>query len=271
VRVERLSHAHESAVRELLHQDPIQNLFLLGFLDASSLERGMWYGMVDGQSVPAVVLVLPGRLVVPWAPDVEHAAALGRFLKQRYPPCMFVGPRDACDALWRAWAEGVIPDRYYDQRLYLCVRAPAGPRVTGFRRANLSEWRQVALFSGLMEAEDLGRNPSDEYPELHGQVVRDRIRNGRTWVIEQERELRFQINVGTTTPFGCQVGGTWVPPEHRGRGLATDGMRELCRRLVPKHQCVTLHVNEANLPAVRVYERSGFARHAAFRLITVGA
>jgi predicted GNAT family acetyltransferase len=46
-------------------------------------------------------------------------------------------------------------------------------------------------------------------------------------------------------------------------------MEELCRRLLRRHGVVTLHVNEANLPAVRVYENAGFERQASFRLITV--
>lgn len=247
----------------------MSNLFLLGFLDANSLARGLWYGVTDRERVRAVVLVLPGRLAVPFALEPGLAGDLGRMLKPRHPPCMVVGPRAACDALWDAWARDVTPERFYDQRLYVCSAAPPGGPVAGFRKATLSEWEIVARQAGRMEEEDLGRNPAREHPELHEQVVRDRIRNGKTWVIERDGAIVFQINVGTALPIGCQVGGTYVPPEHRGAGLATEGMRELCRRLLPKHRIVTLHVNEANTPAVTVYERSGFERSTPFRLITV--
>lgn len=267
--VQRLSHLHEAAVEELLQQDPVSNLFLLGFVDANSLSRGLWYGVTEGEHVRAVVLMLPGRLAVPFAPDPALAGQLGRMLRPRHPPCMVVGPRTACDALWDAWARDVTPDRFYDQRLYVCREPPPGGPVPGFRKATLTEWEVVARQAGIMEEEDLGRNPATEHPELHDQVVRDRIRNGKTWVIEREGEILFQINVGTALPIGCQVGGTYVPPKHRGKGLATEGMRELCRWLLPKHRLVTLHVNEGNTPAVRVYERSGFERSAPFRLITV--
>lgn len=268
--VQRLSQTHEPAVAAILRADPVQNLFLLGFLDASSLSRGFWYGTIEQGQVTSVALVLPSRLAVPWSPDPRDAADIGRHLRGRHPPSMLVGPRAATDALWDAWSAGeVAPDRFYDQRLYVCRTPPPGPSVAGFRKAHLGEWEIVAANAGRMEAEDLGRNPADDFPELHEQVVRDRIRNGKTWVIERERRILFQINVGTATAVGCQVGGTWVPPDARGQGLATDGMKELCRRLLPKHPMVTLHVNEANSPAVRVYEKAGFDRDAPFRLITV--
>jgi predicted GNAT family acetyltransferase len=41
-------------------------------------------------------------------------------------------------------------------------------------------------------------------------------------------------------------------------------------RLLARRPLVSLHVNEANGPAVRVYEKVGFDRADAFRLITVG-
>ena len=77
----------------------------------------------------------------------------------------------------------------------------------------------------------------------------------------------FQVNVGATHARGCQVGGTWVPRADRGRGLASAGVAATCRWLLARYPRVTLHVNEANGPAVRVYEKAGFRRDAAFRLI----
>jgi GNAT superfamily N-acetyltransferase len=269
VKVERLGPEHDVALRGLLASDPVQNLFLIGFFETNGFSKSQWYGIVDGPDVVAVALVLPGRLAVPWSPDPGNAAAIGRAIRGKHPPSMVIGPRLASDALWSTWAKGVNADRYYDQRLYVCREPSPGPPVDGFRLATGQEWATIAAYAGQMEREDLGRNPAVDYPELHGQAVRDRIRGGRTWVIVRDGAIRFLINVGATTRDGCQVGGTFVPPEGRGRGLATDGMRELARRLLPTHPMLTLHVNEANLPAVRVYEKAGFQRAAPFRLITV--
>ena len=218
----------------------------------------------------AAALVIPGRLVVPFAPDPADALAIGRWLRGRYPACMLIGPRPESDALWDGWTHGHTPPlRFYDQRLYTIDTPTVGPRVPGFRRAVLSDWETIASFSGAMEQEDLGRDPRQVEAGLHGRVVRDRIERGATWVIERDGELVFTLNVGTICEHGCQVGGTYVPPAHRGQGIATEGMQAMVRHLLTESPMVTLHVNEANTPAVRAYERVGFARSRPFRLVTV--
>ncbi len=255
-------------MEELLRQQAAINLFLLGFLEMHGLDRACWIGASQDEELAGVALLVPGRLLVPYCPNPEHGAAIGRFMRPRYRPCMVVGPRAECDTLWSAWSE-LPAQRSYDQRLYVCTEPPKGLDPTGFRQARLDEAPVVAHNSGQMEQEDLGRNPHEADPEMHTRVVRDRIEAGRTWVIEQDGSIVFQINVGTQTALGCQVGGTWVPPDHRGQGLATIGMRAVCRLLLRDHPRITLHVNEANTPAVVVYERSGFVRDAPFRLMTV--
>jgi len=215
-------------------------------------------------------MVLPGRLSVPWVPVREDALALGRNLARLHTPCMLVGPRDDCDGLWETWAPGVEPTRRYDQRLYLLEDAPEVGLITGFRRARYDDWSVVARYAAEMEEEDLGTNPATEDPDLHEKVVQERVKAGRTWVIERGGEIVFQINVGTTTAWGCQIGGTFVPQTHRGKGLATQGVAALMDRLLSRQPQVTLHVNEANRAAVRVYEKVGFSKAAPFRLITVG-
>ena len=265
----RLGREHEASTEQLLLQDVEANLFLLGFLDAHPIERMWWYGVVQGDRVQAVVMLLPGRLAVPWCPDPAHAALLGHMLRARHPPCMMVGPRQATDALWAVWAPEVALRRRYDQRLYACTTPPRGTRVAGFRPARPHELEQLAVNAGLMEEEDLGRNPMRVNPRQHRQVVADRIGARRTWVIVRDRAVVFQINVGTITHWGVQVGGTYVPPQFRGRGYAKAGMLALVRELLRVHPRITLHVNEANAAAVRVYESSGFKRSCAFRLLTL--
>ncbi len=266
----RLDDAWEPALDELLLRAPATNLFLLGYADAIPLRRAWWYGVRHGDRLRAVCLVVPGRLIVPFAPlDPRDATALGNHLRRRHPPAMMVGPRAACDALWEAFAPDAPLDRHYDQRLYQCTQP--GPRhpVPGFRKAALDDLDVIAEQARHMEHEDLGRWPDADDPDAWRRGMRRRIERGQTWVIERSGEIVFQIHVGTVTAWGAQVGGTWVPPEHRGRGLATEGMAGLSRALLPGHRMLTLHVNEANTPAVRVYEKAGYVADAPFRLLTV--
>lgn len=271
--VVRLTEAHGAALEELLLLDPPVNLFLLGYLDAVPVPRAWWYGALDGDRVVAAALLVPGRLVVPFSPDPAHATALGRALGRRHRPCMMVGPRAACDALWAPWGRGARIDRWHDQRLYVCDThaLPERDPLPGFRRAHPDDFAEVLDQAAAMEVEDIGRFRLDDDPDGFREGVRRRIQQGQTWVVERDGALVFQIHVGTETAFGCQVGGTYVPPAHRGQGLATAGMLELGRRLRRRHKRITLHVNEANAPAVRVYERSGYRPHAPFRLVTLAS
>lgn len=278
--VELLSHAHRPALTGLLEQDPVANLFLLGWLRSQDMTRAPWFGVVRRGELVAAALVVPERLAVPWAPAADDAADIGRRLKHLAQVAgMVIGPREACDALWAGWEPGRAR-LWYDQRLYVQEEAPGGPPVDGFRRAAMRDLDHLVLASARMEEEDLGRNPLDVDPVGHEAATRERIRSGRTWVVERDGELVFHIHAGTWIAEGCQVGGTYVAPAHRGQGLGTAGMRELGRTLLmpspdgrhppdPDHVAparVTLHVNEANTPAIRAYESAGYRRVHAFRL-----
>ncbi len=267
-RVQRLSSEDRPAIQTLLEQEAICNLFLIGFVEANPIDRGWWYGVVCDGVLSGVVLVLPGRLAVPFCPEPNDAAQIGDQLYHLHRPTLVVGPRTASDALWARWARGQRAGRTYDQRLYCLQHPPGGEDPPGFRRAMYEEWPEIADYSAAMEREDLGMDPASENPQLHDQVVQERIKSGRTWVIERDESILFQINVGTTHPYGVQIGGTYVPPAHRGRGHAKGGVAALGRRLLARYPRVTLHVNEANAPAIRVYEACGFLRDAPFRLIT---
>ncbi len=54
------------------------------------------------------------------------------------------------------------------------------------------------------------------------------------------------------------VWGMWVAPESRGRGLATDMLRELLEPARVGSRTVVLHVSEGNTAARRLYESNGF-------------
>lgn len=265
----RLTSSDEAALEELLMVDPVVNLFLLGFADEHPLSRWPWYGVPGwGGRLVAAALVVPDRLMVPFAPDERDAHRLGLRLRRHHVPCMMVGPRAACDAAWAAWAPRTQPARWHDQRLYVCDAPSSLPPIEGFRRATWDEWPKVAALSAAMQIEDMDVDPRERGQE-HAKQVQERIRAGRTWVVEHAGELVYTVNVGTRGHLGCQIGGTYVPPRHRGRGIAKAATAAAVRELLKRHPRVTLHVNEANHPAVAVYERIGFVSHAAYRLATV--
>lgn len=275
-RATRLRGAHHRALRRALEEDVDSNLFALGMLQTWGLaerEGARWWGVGDARRLRAVAwagrpVPDPGPaeaagLVVPWG-DPDGCTLLGRAIADGGQPAMVIGPRAASDALWHGL--GAPPPRiWFDQRLYVCARPSEGPALA-VRVARPDELAVISDMAGRMMAEDLGEDPRARDPAGHERLVQARLLAGRVLVSEDDGELVFKLDIGTRTDAGAQVGGTWVPPHRRGGGLATAGMRAATRLLLKQVPRVTLHVNEANVAAVRAYERAGYTAAAAFRL-----
>lgn len=275
----RLRAAHLPALRATLQEDVDANLFSLGVLRTWGLDGQVgarWWGVGDARRLRAAVWVgrpvpdpgprTPAGLAVPWGEEAA-AEAVGRALAAAGPPRLVIGPRASSDALWRGLGQPT-PRVWYDQRLYACRQVAPGPALA-IRPARPDELDRVADMAARMMAEDLGEDPRARDPEGHLRLVRARLLAGRVLVAEADGELVFKLDVGTRTEEGAQVGGTWVPPHRRGAGLATAGMRAATRLLLAQVPAVTLHVNEANAPAVRAYLAAGFRPAAAFRLASL--
>jgi uncharacterized protein len=261
-------------VRSLLLRNLPANLFLLGFLeridvpdaDKTLTMAGLWSD--DDATPQAVVLVSRGGLAVPYAPSPWDAVELGRHLRGRQAIGMVVGPREACDALWTGMEVDHRPRLLQDQRLYVAEQVPEGPVCQGQRLATLADANVVERYTSLMMLEDLGFDPAFYDPVVHREQVLRRIRQGNTFVVEHDGTLTFKVDVGTRLPgSGATLGGTYVPPGWRGRGLCQSAMRGVTRALLAQFPRVALHVNEANTSAVRAYEGAGYQRRDPFRII----
>jgi RimJ/RimL family protein N-acetyltransferase len=270
------------ALQALLLQDPLPNLFLLSLVEHEALagerSKGIFYGLWEEDrhhpgeprnDLAATVYVSPTGLVVPFCPWSEHAAVLGRHVDQHHSPQLIIGPRLASDLFWDATDKLATVRTRYDQRLYVAHRASAGPVAEGLRLATLDDAADLSRFSSRMMLEDLGFDPAITNPRAHTASVLRRIHEGRSWVVEQHGRLVFKIDLGSACSEGALVGGTYVVPDRRGEGLCARAMRGVLAALLQTHPCVTLHLNEANAPAVGCYERAGFERDVAMRLMVL--
>jgi uncharacterized protein len=269
-------------VEALLCRDVETNLFLLGVLQTAGptgLPPGAWWGadarperLRTGGDLAALVFVASSALAngrnlgVPVG-DPEGCRVIGEALRPYGPIRLVIGPRQASDAFWSGLGDPAARIRY-EQRLYVCHEVSEGPELL-VRRAMLAEAPVLADMAGQMMLEDLGEDPRLYDPEGHLRLVTERIRVGRTFVGVDRGVIVFKVDVGTRFDRGCQVGGTFVPPPFRGQGLSVRGMRTICRMLLDELPVVTLHVNEANLPAVRCYEGVGFERATPYRLMSL--
>ncbi|NOY27981.1 MAG: GNAT family N-acetyltransferase [Oligoflexia bacterium] len=272
----RLDRRYTQAAKALLNSDPDTNLFLLSALSTYGLDAAdgaTWWGVGDESRLDAVTWLgrpcpdpgpeTPAGLAVPWGEPVA-CQAIGEALLADGPPKLVIGPRQASDALW-AGQGSPVARVWYDQRLYVCDQVRPGPMLA-LRPARPKEVDLMIEMSARMMAEDLGQDPRGEDAARHARRVRSRVLSGHCLVGLMDESVIFKVDQGSKTDIAVQVGGTWLQPEYRGQGLASAGMRSACTVLLRRHQRVTLHVNEANSPAIGAYRSAGFRPNAAFRL-----
>ena len=167
-----------------------------------------------------------------------------------------VGERTASDALWSGLGNPT-PRVRSDQILMQATDVTAGA-VLNCRAALASDRDWVSAASSSMIKEDLG---------LEGDGwVSERVMTGE-YVGSHAARRVYRAKVATRCSVGAQIGGVWVDPSCRRRGLGAAGTRGLIRHLLERHPRVTLHVRTDNGSAIRCYESVGFAAVRAFRVL----
>jgi uncharacterized protein len=195
----------------------------------------------------------------------DDAAALDAFAieTRKYPNLRsFVGPKRAVDGIWnrvKSWyrAPAIVRER---QPLYALW--PQGLNAfedAAVRLARSDETELVAEHSARMILGELGYDPRAQRSTFVA-GVRHAIELGSWWVWIADGELRFQCNIGASTPVTAQIQGVWTPPAVRGRGYATRGLAATANRLLAATPTVSLYVNDFNTDAIRLYDRIGFTR-----------
>ncbi|MEC7988173.1 MAG: GNAT family N-acetyltransferase [Myxococcota bacterium] len=260
-------------ILELLLSDQYTNLFLIDILmrrGISTLGKEKWCAVRREGNLVALAVSFgrrgkggKARLIVPYG-NGEACQLLGKHHQDLGGSKMIIGPREASDCILQGMGNPKTRI-HYNQRLYACTETRPGESIK-IRYATKSDLPQLIDFSAEMIKEDLLEDPRLTRPKEHISSVQHRVENHKTLVADRGDKICFTLNVGTFFRMGCQVGGTYVPKEFRGQGLSVKGMRAACLMLLQRCNVVTLHVNEANEPAIRCYHSTGFQPNAAFRL-----
>jgi GNAT superfamily N-acetyltransferase len=277
MRANPLGPADQADARALLARDAVTNLFLLDKIDAVGIPGApgdRWLG-VRGPDGTLLALAYANRdrprtaanTLVPCG-DPSAARWLGEGVRADGGTRMLVGPRAACDAVWTGMGSPP-PRRKHDQHLYVADAPPAGDALPIGRARPEDLEPLLEMQIGMLE-DDLGITRDEIDVDILRKRVMERILGGSSLVARDGGAACFTVYVGFRCRGGAQVGGTYVPVARRGRGIATRAMRGVVRMLLadglPR---VTLHVNEANTPAVRCYVAAGFRPHTPFRLMVL--
>jgi len=85
-------------------------------------------------------------------------------------------------------------------------------------------------------------------------------------VAELNGRLIGKINTNAATFARYQVGGVYVLPEYRGRGIARRMAVEFITSLTAQGRGISLFVKKSNPAARRVYQRIGFEILGDYRI-----
>ena len=144
------------------------------------------------------------------------------------------------------WGMMVVPEK---------LRDDAEPRL---RLAYPHDVEKVAKGAVLAMAEELGLETRDEDLDRLLRSKKDLIERGRYYVLEVDGTVLFQAYLSAKLPEVSQIQGVWVPPDYRGKGVATRCLTEMARRCLGFSDRLVLRVQKRNKPAEAVYRKVGF-------------
>ena len=249
--VEPLSHKDADALRTLLTKDVPHNLYFLGLLEEFGFDSPegragfRYFGHARGGELTAALFVGgQGGLVVPAASSEADLTTLCDSLAGQLRLRACVGDKSHVQLATRALAQGT-PRLARDLRLFKVSADDLGPFTNPtLRLARDEDVPRLLPLAAAAVKEFHGRDPLVEDPVGFEARVRQKVRGQRTYVLEENGELVFKIDVGARSEFGAELEAAYTVPSQRGRGHAILSLGQISRHLLSSLPRLTLHVEE---------------------------
>jgi len=263
-----------AALRSLLAREPSPNLYLLGILEEfgvrgpASASFQFWGAFKDGELSAAVFVGGEGALVVPSAhPCALHEPIAEQLAKSGVKLKSALGEREAVDVLVRYLSPGK-PRLSKAQRLFTATADDLGPFTNPtLRLARAEDRERLAPLAAGYVRENFGRDPLEKDAEGFRARLLQRIRGKRTYVLEQEGELVFKVDVGTRSQWGAELEGLYTDPKHRSQGHATLSLGQISRHLLSSLPRLTLRVPEEAQGIATMARKVGYVAGRNSRLV----
>lgn len=276
ISIDRLDPSDLVETFAFLDRDPVMNVYLLALLlrDALGQPRDEYWAARRGGEILGLLHLGASGAVLPLGDDPAALRLLGDQARLRlsFIPRRFqvIGPAPPLEAfLQRFERSGLVP-RLDREQIFMTLEPahlPAFERLPELRSAGPEDVRLVHDSGALLRSEELEEDPRTVDPAAYRRRVEDECRDGHTHLWTDAEGLCFRASVSALTADAAQVSGVYTPRERRNRGLASLGLAELCMRLFERSREICLFVNRINDPAIAVYRKLGFVRHAAWRSI----
>jgi len=92
------------------------------------------------------------------------------------------------------------------------------------------------------------------------------IAKEKTLVAELNNKLIGKINVSGNSFTHCMIGGVYVHPDFRGKGIAYQMTSRFIAELLSEGKGITLFVKKTNLAAYKLYIKLGFKKKSDYRI-----
>jgi len=228
--------------------------------------------LTSGDAPPYLAVVRdPNRVVAvafqtpPWQvalSEVDDPAALDLIVADRrdLPFEQVVGPAEHVGAFAERWgaAAGVVPRLTMRERIHrLTTIVPPRPVSGRLRQATSADRDLLRAWLAAFHGEAL---PHEPLPDVGGLIDRWLRPGGPsvTFVWDDHGPVSFARTAGPT-PHGIRIGPVYTPPEHRGRGYASNLVASMsAHELEAGRQAVFLFTDLANPTANHIYATIGY-------------
>jgi uncharacterized protein len=142
----------------------------------------------------------------------------------------------------------------------------SGPENLVLRAPRLIDLDAVAPLQAEYEKEEVLPSGSDFSPVTSRVNLARIIANGQILCAEINGRIVGKININAVSFTRYQVGGVYVHPDFRGKGIARKMTAEFISTLISTGRGITLFVKKTNLHAQRLYAGLGFTISGDYRI-----
>jgi hypothetical protein len=273
VTIAPLGPPHVAALKALLAKDAAHNLYLLGLVEEFGVVCGpgrapfTFHGrFADGALTAALFVGGGGALVVPSASPAAFLSDIARALVGQVTLQGAQGEKPLVDALCREL--GVRPRGSRVQKLLFVSADDLGPFTNPLLRlATEADVAQLVPMAAAFVQETSGRDALAEDPAGFPARVRQRVRAGRTYVLEGGGRLVFKLDVGSRSQFGAELEGLYTLPEERRKGHAVHCLGQISRFLLSSLPRLVLRVDDGHASIATIARKVGYLTGRLQRLV----
>ena len=165
---------------------------------------------------------------------------------------------------------GLYAQEKLDYDLMCIDRPPSGFHVPcaglTLRKPDSGDMNALAALHAAYEQEEVLPTASEFSAATSRMNIEQIFSKQQMLVAELDGRLIGKINTNASTFTRYQVGGVYVLPEYRGRGIARRMAGEFIDGLTAKGKGISLFVKKTNPAARRVYQRIGFEILGDYRI-----